>query len=224
MKGNELKQKIKSYIDNSTIEGNSKDSLENKTGAFRRFLNYLGDKEFSSEQIRSYTIFLMEKGLQPSSIATDLRKFMAFVNWLFEQEIIDKNWSKQITLPKIPYKEIDVPSAEIAEKIIIAGTTTDKHNVHKVVNNEGRDAILLMLRTGLRVNEVLLLEKNDLLLKDRGHEKIRVKSKGKSGEKDTLPLMGSAIEILKRPRIIRDGCHKNHFFWSLRTCNECHAS
>lgn len=212
MKGKELKQQIESYIASCTIEGNSKDSLENKRGAFKRLLEYLGDNEFSAEQIKAYTLFLMQRGLQPSSIATDLRKYKAFVNWLAKQEVVEKNWSGLITLPKIPRKEIDVPTAEDAERIIIAGTTTKKGNVHKTINNEARDCMLLMVRTGLRVNEALHLEKSDLLLGNKGHELLRVKSKGKGGEKDIIPLMASAAEILKRPRVVRDACYKNQFF------------
>lgn len=213
MYGQKLLGLIKSYIDSCVIEGNSKDSLENKKGAFRRLFAFLKDREFCSEEIKSYTLFLMNKGLQPSSIATDLRKYKAFVNWLYDQETIQKNWSRYITLPKIPNKEIDVPNAEIAEQIIIAGTTPDKDNVHKIINNEGRDCMLFILRTGLRINEALHLKKEDIFLENMGHEWFRVASKGKRGEKDILPLIASAVEILKRHRVLnRRGCHKNQFF------------
>lgn len=214
MRGKKLEQVIKSYVDASIIEGNSKDSLENKKGGFKRLLEYLDGREFNPDEIKSYTLFLMERGLMPSSIATDLRKYKALVNWMFKQDIITTNWANKIILPKIPNKEIDVPNAELAEKIIIAGTTPDKHNVHKVINNEGRDCMLLMIRTGLRVNEALHLKKEDLFFENIGHEWFRVASKGKGGEKDKLPLMASAVEILKRERykISRVGCHKEQFF------------
>lgn len=212
MRGKELEIAIKSYMDTALIEGNSRDSLENKKGAFKRLSEFLGQKEFSVETIKNYTLFLMEKGLQASSIATDLRKYKAFVNWLYKGKSISENWSNLITLPRIPNKEINVPSAEVAEQIIIAGTTTDKHNVHKTINNEGRDCMLLMVRTGLRVNEALYLEPSDLYLENEGHEWFKVKSKGKSGDKDRLPLMASAVEILKRKRNVRKDYYKKQFF------------
>lgn len=215
MKGEELKKLIKSYMDDCAIEGNSKASMENKEGAFRRFLEFLGYREFNPDEVKRYTRYLMDRGLQPSSIATDIRKYKAFANWLAapERNLAPIHWPKLIKVPLVPNKEIDVPSAELTEKIIIAGTDLENGSVHRNINNEGRDCMLLMLRTGLRVNEALHLEKQDLFLENQGHEWFRVASKGKHGEKDKLPLMASAAEILNRPRTLRrKGCHKNQFF------------
>lgn len=211
----DLKRLIHEYMDDSVIVGNADTSLDNKKGAFKRLLEWLNGRDFNPQCIKEYTLYLKERGLQPSSIATDIRKYKAFTNWLSapERMIVPVYWSKLIKLPIIPNKEIDVPSAELAEKIIYAGTTHQKDNVHVAINNEGRDAMLLMLRTGLRVNEVLHLERQDIFIENEGHEWLKVKSKGKkSGEKDRIPLITSAVEILKHPRTLRKGCYKNQFF------------
>jgi len=201
-------------MEESSVEGNTWATMENKGGAFKRLLDWLGDRELDPDSIREYTVHLFNKGLQPSSVATDIRKYRAFINWTSapERGITPLHWPKLIKVPKVPNKEIDVPSAEIAEKIIYEGANLDKYNIHRAINNEARDCMLLMLRTGLRVKEALNLKREDLFLETEGHEWFRVASKGKHGEKDKLPLMASAVEILRRPRVIRVGCYKGQYF------------
>lgn len=196
---------IREYMGDCRIEGNSKASLENKRGAFSRFLNRLGDRDFSPLAIKEYTNSLFERGLQPSSIATDIRKYKSFCNWMAQPEraYCPLTWPKLIKLPAIPNYEVDVPSSEIAEQIILNGTNIKKeNNPHWMINQEGRDALFLMLFTGLRVNEALSLDPKDFHFENPGHEWFKVASKGKGGGKDKLPLVfPQAIEILKRPRM-----------------------
>lgn len=203
MKGKELIKHIKSYMDDSRIEGNAKSTGENKRGAFSRLLEWLGDRDFDPEAIKAYTIFLFDKGLQPSSVATDIRKYKAFANWMAkpERHLCPLEWPLLIKVPKVPNKEIDVPSSELAEKIIIAGTNVEKSNPQWRINQEGRDAANLMLNTGLRIKEALFLDPKDLHLDNEGREWFKVASKGKGGEKDDLPLLPKAVEILKHERI-----------------------
>ena len=201
----EIETLIQEYMGDSRIEGNSKASLDNKNGAFSRLIKWLGPKSFSPATIKEYTNFLFNKGLQPSSIATDVRKYKSFCNWMAmpERGYCPLSWPKLIKLPVIPTYEVDVPSSEIAIQIILAGTNiSKKKNPHWAINQEGRDALLLMLYTGLRVKEALFLDPKDFHFENPDGEWFKVVSKGKGGAKDKLPLVfPKAVEILKRQRI-----------------------
>lgn len=216
MKGEELKKNIQAYLADCRIEGNSKASMENKHGAFNRILAWLGDREFKPETVAEYTASLLDRGLQPSSVATDVRKYKSFANWMAkpERHLCPLEWPKLIKVPKVPPSEIDVPSSEIAEQIILAGTNVDKtNNPHWQINQEGRDALFLMLYTGIRVKEALFLDANDFHLENEGREWFKVASKGKCGAKDKLPLVfPQAIEILKRPRFKDKRNKKEQYF------------
>jgi integrase len=141
----------------------------------------------------------------PSSVATDMRKIKALIRWMYKQKNIDNDWASLIKLPIIPKAELNLPTAEKAREIIIAGTTQIKRNRHFKINLEGRDCLLFMLYTGIRVNEALKLEASDFCLANEGHETFKVISKGKGGAKESLPLLPQALEILKRPRVGRHG-------------------
>jgi len=206
MKTNELKKIIKSYIDDSVIEQNSKNTIDNKIGAFRRFTEFMGtDKEFDVNTTREYSINLFNKKWMASSVATDMRKIKALIRWMYKQKNIKVDWASLIKLPIIPKTELNLPTAEKAKEIIIAGTTQVKRNRHFKINLEGRDCLLFMLYTGIRVNEALKLEATDFYLENENHEIFKVISKGKGGAKESLPLLPQALEILKRPRVGRHG-------------------
>ncbi len=206
MKTNELKQIIKSYLDDSVIEQNSKNTIDNKIGAFKRFTDFMGnDREFDVNTTRDYSIHLFNKKLMASSVATDLRKIKALVRWMYRQKDIDNDWASLIKLPVIPKSELNLPTAEKAKQIIIAGTTQIKRNRHFKINLEGRDCLLFMLYTGIRVNEALQLQETDFKLDNQGQETFKVISKGKGGVKELLPLLPQALEILKRPRTGKKG-------------------
>jgi integrase/recombinase XerD len=215
MKGKELEKIIDSYLADGFIEGNAKSSVENKRGGFNRLLEWLENRDFKPESVKEYTLFLFSKGLQPSSVATDVRKYKAFANWMAkpERHLCPLEWPLLIKVPPVPNKEIDVPSSEMAEKIILTGTNTEKNTPHWTINIEARDALNLMLNTGLRVKEALFLDPKDFYLEKEGQEWFKVASKGKkNGEKDSLPLMSKAVEILKHQRIKDKRNKKSQYF------------
>lgn len=209
-----IKELINEYMSDCLIEGNAKTSLENKRGAFSRFLEWLGNRDFDPGAVKEYTMSLFARGLQPSSIATDVRKYKSFCNWMAQPErgYCPLTWPKLIKVPDVPIPEIDVPSSELAEKIILAGTYIEKINVHWRINMEGRDALFLMLYTGLRVNEALHLEQKDIHLEVEKREWFKVASKGKGGGKDKLPLLPKAVEILKHERVKDRRNKKEQYF------------
>jgi len=191
-----LEQLIREYIEEyCTIErGLSKKTVKNKRHTLARVREFLRDEELSLGSVRKYTKYLYKNGWVNSSIGSDLKVIKAFVNYLLERKYIKESFSPSIRLPKIRRGQLNIVSAEKAEKIVIEGTKPCKydHHLHKKAKREHREALRFILRTGLRLSEALRLKPEDINYENKTYV---IQSKG--GNIDVLPLPHDMIEELK---------------------------
>jgi site-specific recombinase XerD len=98
----------------------------------------------------------MNRGITVGSVRTNLRALYAFVGFLVEQEVIPAN---------ILLKKIRIKPPEILPKAI---PQEDIEKLLSVINNiRDRALIQLLLRTGMRIGELLNVKMSDIILPEQ---------------------------------------------------------
>ncbi len=158
-------------------------------------------QEIVRDDLEAYIEHLQDRGLKVTTVITRLKHIYAFLRYLIEQDIIDANILKR----KIKLREPDFLPRAIAPDDVrkILGAIEDPRD---------RALVLILLRTGMRIGEVLSLTMNDIDLRDR---KIHIYE----GEKNCLgrvvylsddALMALQIWLKERDRT------KGYLFYGVR--------
>ena len=177
-------------------KGLSEKTIKNKKHLLNRLFRFLGNNPLDVSGCRKYTVYLYKQGWDNSSIQAELKMVKAFINYLEAYGYIKESWAKKIKLPKIQRKPFNIVSAEIAEEIVIAGSEAGKydHVLHRKSKSEHRAALRFILRTGLRISELLGLKYSDINLNNSTYSVI-----SKGGNTDTLPFPQDMVwEVAKR--------------------------
>ena len=113
-------------------------------------------QEIVRDDLEAYIEHLQDRGLKVTTVITRLKHLYAFLRYLIEQDIIDANILKR----KIKLREPDFLPRAIAPDDVrkILGAIEDPKD---------RALVLILLRTGMRIGEVLSLTMNDIDLRDR---------------------------------------------------------
>lgn len=194
----QLNQCIRRFVEDYSLElGLSLDTQKNKRNSMRRFVGFLREKPLDPDNCREYFAYLRRRGWQPSSVANEIRVVRAFINFLYKRGYIEQSFAKDLILPKVFRKILDIVPAETAERIIIAGTEPSPfdNRIAKSAKIETRLALRFALRTGLRISELVGLRSQDVNLEA---ETFLVKSKG--GDFNVMPLPPEMVREL-RPRL-----------------------
>lgn len=193
----ELEKVIPIYLKHCTIErGFSPKTVKNKRHCLYRLLRFLRTVRLSLESLKRYTEYIYNKEWSNSSIATELKIIKTFINFLESHKYIEQSWSSEVVLPKVKRRPFNIVPAEVAEKIIVTGSEPGMHDhrFHQKSKSEHRAALRFVLRTGLRMSELLSLKYLDINLKSFTYS---VNSKG--GNIDVLPFPGDMLwEVSKR--------------------------
>jgi integrase/recombinase XerD len=195
-----LQKAVDDYLVNYSIEaGLMEKTVRNKKGILLRFLKYLDGKPYSQENVKSFLSYLFNNGWNTPNSRLDLVKvFRAFTNFLYKRKYIKENFAQDLVKPRVPKKDFNYISPETVEKIIEAGTEigTGDRARSIYIKSETKLALRFLLRTGLRINELLQLKGMDLNLYDDPPTYF-VNSKG--GNRELLPLPKDMLEeLLKR--------------------------
>ena len=197
MHGSELEHVVQLFVEqHSTLLNLRPKTVKNKRNAMNRFMAFLRDKPFTLENTRAYLDHLFSLNWEPLSVKTELKILRAFGAYCLDEEYIDKNFAKKIKSPKIPRKMREVISEENAERVIEVGTEIRPQDnlLARHIKREMRVGLRFMLRTGLRVTEVLDLRGEDLHL-DAELPIYYVHSKG--GAYEPLPMPRDMISDLR---------------------------
>ena len=175
------------YLDEyCQIEMNlSERTILNKRYAFKRLFKYINKCSLNIESCRGYTVHLYKKGWSNVSIGAELKMIKAYVAYLFKRKIIKEDWSQDIILPKVTRKPLNIVSANEAEDIIIVGTNPSNydHYIHRASKVDQRAALRFILRTGLRLSEMLHMQPKHVNFRTNCFNVI-----SKGGNIDTLPI------------------------------------
>lgn len=126
---------------------------------FLKFLKKIGKAHLESISRDDLSAFIeqeQDRGLKPTSVSTRLRALNAFLGFLIERDVIHPDVLKRRMRIKIP----DALPRAIDPKDI-------KRLLSVITDRRDRAMILILLRTGMRIGEVLNTTVGDLNLKER---------------------------------------------------------
>ena len=192
-----LKQAIfKDYVEEySAIRHLRRETVRGKRDTLKRFVKWLGKKPFNAKSCCEWLKCLSDKGWKPVSIKHEVRILRATVRFLHSRGFITTDFSAQIPYPKTHKKPLEIVPAELAEKIIMAGTKEGKGDnwISKKRKEEHRQGLRFIIRTSLRNRELRDLKGKDVNLEE---ETFFVRSK--SGNIDVLPIPRDMLDELRK--------------------------
>ena len=169
----------------------------NTTDAYRRdlrrYLHSLVEQGVESlEQARPEHVShllhgLRDAGLSPATMARNLTSIKRFHSFLLMQGVLQHNPSENLDPPKLERKLPDFLSVEEIEKLMEAPTISDPLGLRD------RAILELLYASGLRVSELIALERRSLLL-----DSALVRIVGKGPHDRLVPVGRQAILYVER--------------------------
>lgn len=189
----QYKTTVQKYLAVCKQKGREKSTITRKTELLTRLQIFLGERSLSPDITNE---FLQSLDIADSSIDFYGRIIRGFVRFCYDEELIRRDWSKKIILPKLHRKVIELVSESVAWQIIERGTTPgrEENGYTKRSKIETRFALQFMLLSGCRVNEVEEMKGSDLRL-DADEPFVIIHSKG--GDIERQPVPQSMIPILR---------------------------
>jgi len=142
-----------------------------------------------------------DRGMHISTVKTRTASIVAFLHFLMEQDIIPMSILKKTIRFKLP------------DPLPRAMNPKDVKKLIEVINDaRDRALILLLLRTGMRIGEVLGLDVNDIDLREK---KVRLMEGEKNNMGRVVYLSNDALFALKRWLSVRNK-EEQHLFYGQR--------
>ena len=194
----DLQNLVKGFALSCQTEGKSPKTIEWYTCFLERFRHFLQlnshparVSEIDKNHIRSFILYLQQQAKTPhtgkplsnSTVQGYIRTLKVFFSWLLREEYIKSNPMTRIPVPRAPIKIIDTFSHEHINRLATLCHTSNGSGYRNLA------IILLLLDSGIRVNELVNIEYGDLDLTE-GYIKIR-KAKG---NKERLVPIGSIVQ------------------------------
>lgn len=193
-----LAQATEVFLGSYCIEMNlTAKTVKNKRNFIRRLLTWLDGKSLTLQNARFYISSRSSLGIKMSSVLSETKQMKALVNFLFDREYIENNWSRKLINPKVHDTPPDIVSVEIAEKIIEAGTEIGigDRSRSRAIKANVRLGLKFALRHGLRISELLAIRGNDLKL-DNDPPALLVHGKG--GDTVLFPMALDMVEPMRK--------------------------
>lgn len=161
------------------IRGFSPKTLNAYISNNKSFLEFIGKdaKDVNEDDIKSYMVHLMDKGLRPASVSLA----MSAIRFLHD-EMLGKGLFAKIKLPKLEKKLPTVLSKKEIRKIL----DVTKNAKHKLL-------IVFLYSSGLRVSEAVSMKIDDLDLEER----MGIVRAGKGKKDRNIILSESLVNDLK---------------------------
>ena len=182
-------------------------TIRSNVGAINLFLVFLKDKRDTSletvsrDDLGAFIENEQDRGLKPRTVNTRLKALSAFLLFLIEREIVQADVLKKRMTIKVP------------ESLPRAIDPDDVKQLLKVIKKpRDRALILVLLRTGMRIGELLSTQMRDLNLKEKTIE-IFEAQKNRVGR--VVFLSDDALVALKKWLKERDP-NKDYLFYSLQ--------
>jgi site-specific recombinase XerD len=149
------------YLRNKYSKNMSPNTLHQAGVVVLSFLNFLDDSgtnifKTTRHDISAFVEHEQDRGLKVNSVRSNLRGVYTFVNFLVEREILPQiimNKKIQLKLPDLLPRAI--PSEDMETLLSV------------IESIRNRALILLLLRTGLRIGELLDVKISDIILPER---------------------------------------------------------
>jgi integrase/recombinase XerD len=199
---------IESYLHHKWRMNHKPSTLKGSCHAVSTFLTFYGGlgksnlREIVRDDLEAFIEFEQDRGLKVTTVRTRLNHLWAFLRYLIDQELIDESILKRKLRLRVP---------EFLPRAIAPGDVRKLLGVIKEIRD--RALILVLLRTGMRIGELLRLKVKDLDVRER---KMHIYE----GEKNCLGrvvyLSDDALMAVKLWLNRRDS-GKEYLFYGLRS-------
>jgi integrase/recombinase XerD len=196
-------QFVTEYLHGKYIKNLSFHTIDHAGGVILAFMHFL-NKERSSiltltrNDISAFVEHEQDRGLKALSVISHLRVVYAFIMYLVDHEVITPEAMK----PKIRIQEPDALPKAIPKEDI-------GHILDAVASVRDRALIMLLLRTGVRIGELLEVKLEDIVLHD---QKILIYIGSKNYEGRAVYYSTDAEQALKHWLRIRDKTKRYLFY------------
>ena len=158
-----LNNLVEKYLIEQRCRGNTNFTLDYYRTVLSRFVDFCGDvpaEELTLELCQEYYFNLRSNELSSGSVQTYIRGLRAFLSWCYDFGYISTDITARFKLPKAQRKTIDVLTDE--EIVRLFSCFPDNF-----IGKRNLCMSVLMLDSGLRLNEVVTLESSQIHLEDR---------------------------------------------------------
>ncbi len=181
----------------------------------KQFLTFLKNidkgriEKLRREELEAFIEHEQDRGLAPVSVYTQLAAIKAFINYLIKEGIVDREVLARSIRVKVPES---LPRAIDPEDI--------KQLLSVLEKTFDRAMVMVLLRTGMRIGELLKTTADDINLRDRT---IHISEESKTSTARIVYLNDDASQALQAWLKIRD--ERKHFvFYTTRNHNMGYAA
>lgn len=201
-----LEDHIKQFLQHLQYERNmSAHTLRNYSSDLEQFLVFVRERSRSVEliatdidhlTIREWLAELHAANRKKTSIARKLASLRTFFQFLVREGVIEKNFAKLVSTPKIEKK---LPNHLSMEDVVRFIETPD---IETDLGRRDRAILELLYATGIRVGELVSIDINDVDFRER-----LVRVTGKRRKQRIVPFTDTALQTLllyleeARPRL-----------------------
>lgn len=202
-----LQNAIDEFLIEQQIRGNSEKTVLYYSRCLGFFANYNGFSARSVGSIslldcKSYLLYLKTKNITTTTIQTYIRALRAFLSWCYAEGYIDTNIPEHFKLPKAKRKTIDVLTDEEIQRLFACLNGRDFYSIRNYC------IVALMLDSGLRLNEVVTLERGKIHIVE-GYIIVN----GKGNKERIVPLgLNSKKALLRYVSIVPNSDIKTPLF------------
>ena len=147
------------FIDKQILKNNSQETIDYYKKRIGYFINFVKNKKVKKLNVadyNNYELSLLQKNISDATIKTSLTAVKVFLNFLYHNKYIKKDIVSEIENFKCGKKKIIILSKEQIEEIY------NYYDENCFYGARNLFLISLMLDCGLRVSEVINLEKTDI--------------------------------------------------------------
>ncbi len=189
------KEHFENYLRHKWRVNHKPKTIEGSFTSIRLFLTFYGERgkieitQMERNDLEAFIEHEQDRGMYISTLRTRMASIIAFLHYLMEQEILPLSLLKRRIKLKLPETLPRAMDPRDVKKLIAA-----------IDDTRDRALILLLLRTGMRIGEVLSLTLNDI---DIMEKKVFLMKGEKNDKGRVVYLSHDALFALKRWLAIR---------------------
>lgn len=166
---------VEGFLLDCRVRNLSERTIVGYENCLNHFLDYFGDQpveDITLIDLRKYSLFLQDRNkfsvgdhpwaeekdepLSPWTVHHLLRPVKTIFNWATDEEILEKDPSRKLKLPKLPKGRVDMFSDEEIDELL---------SYAKTLNYRDYAIVFLLLDSGLRRGELVALNLEDVDVK-----------------------------------------------------------
>ena len=155
---------LEEFLLDGKLKGNSKHTYiyyQRVLGYFQKDMDIERVEQITLSVCKQWLLSLMERELTSASVQSYVRGLRAFLHWLYNNDYLPIDISERFRLPKAQRKVIDILTPNEVRQLIDCFDVSNYHELRNLC------ICLLMVDSGLRLNEAVTLQTSRFHLSDR---------------------------------------------------------